>query len=152
MIKSSLSVPVQINMKLSITLIFTACIKYVKHSIKKDLKAFQERCKVRGHWWQLSDWSVSLLQGVFPSCFSIPSYGPSLASGWGPATWAQISSPSSGPGVHVSTPLTFAPPASSMQQIPSPRPSPSLLNCLHQSPCITMYRVLLEASSLYSPL
>lgn len=120
-------------MKLSITLIFTACIKYVKHSIRKDLKAFQERCKAEGHWWQLSDWSVPLLQVVFPSCFSMPTYGPSLASG--PATWAQISSPSSGPGVCVSMPLTFAPHTIPLQQIPSPHPSPSLLKRLHQSPC-----------------
>lgn len=41
-IKSSLSVPVQINTELSMTLIFTACIKDVKHSIRKDLKVFQE--------------------------------------------------------------------------------------------------------------
>lgn len=46
-IKSSLSDPVQINMELSMILIFTACIKDVKHSIRKDLKAFQER-----HRWQ----------------------------------------------------------------------------------------------------
>lgn len=44
-IKSSLSVPVQINTELSMTLIFTACIKDVKHSIRKDLKVFQERCR-----------------------------------------------------------------------------------------------------------